>query len=258
MGVTELHVAEDIRRRLGRRGLAAVAQRLWAKDCQSCVRPLAGHTPALVVDELAATARASLHHPECRASQWNDSGIVTVNGGQALSFTAAAVLLAEDHTYRLTGTLTRRSRSLRLPALLVNPSLEDVPLRFDGRRWQHSVPQAFANVGLRPPDQPVDPHSPLPTATARLLGGGLAVQLADSAWSAPLVPAITEAITCEGGLVLMLTCALSPGDPPLTGSVLRGLLRSRDDLAVGWVPLPRPVAASPTTAQRRDSGHPRA
>ena len=58
MAVMELPCRVDVRRHLGGRTLADVAARLWAKDCQSCVRPLAGHTPALVVvDEIGPLAR---------------------------------------------------------------------------------------------------------------------------------------------------------------------------------------------------------
>jgi len=39
----------------------------------------------------------------------------------------------------------------------------------------------------------------MPTATAYMVGLELFVQLADTAWSAPLLPPIADAITSEGG-----------------------------------------------------------
>ncbi len=68
----------------------------------------------------------------------------------------------------------------------------------------------------------------MPTATAYMVGLELVVQLADTAWSAPLLPPIADAITSEGGLVLMLTSALNPTETPLTTGAIRRLLRSGD------------------------------
>ena len=127
-----------MRRRLGRRGLADVGAHLWAADCQSCVQPFGAEAPALVVDELDDVAYASLHHERCRRSQWNDSHLITFAGGRALTFACQAFMLPLFRAALGPGDLRE------YPALLVNPALERVPLRRDGRGWRSRGAEAYA------------------------------------------------------------------------------------------------------------------
>ena len=129
-------ISTDVRRRLGRAGLAELERVLWPVDCQSCGAALGGATPTLAVDQYTAEqARASLHHPGCRASGWDeDAGIATVLGGRLLTY---------------------RAQGLFMPglgaAVLVNPGLEAQVLHRDGDRW--FVPTnagAYASLGMCP------------------------------------------------------------------------------------------------------------
>jgi len=66
--------------KLGDTALAEVLACLWPGDCQSCGKSLGSNRPALVVDDLQALARASLHHQACRAPEWNDGLIIRGSG----------------------------------------------------------------------------------------------------------------------------------------------------------------------------------
>ena len=125
-------------------------------------------------------------------------------------------------------------------------------LHRDGDGWRPSAGHGFASLGLRPPDERVDPADPLPRAA--VLGLLRApVRLAASAWSAPLLPAIPGAIADEDGLVLILTSTVNPGEPALTGREVRRLLSNPDAVVLGWVALPQVLVAH--RGHRAGPGH---
>ena len=193
MGVAQLEIAREVRRRLGRRGLAAARTHLWARDCPSCHQTLDGHTPTLVVDEHRSLAQIPLHHRDCRASRWNactDGADAPALRGASLTCTVAALGLSHAQSrYLLTGTRPDPTDPPRsLPALLVNPTLEATALHRHRRGWRHHAPSAFARLGLHSLTEGVDTAAPLPLATASVKGRHLAVEVGGLAWQCPAGP----------------------------------------------------------------------
>lgn len=115
------------------------------------------------------------------------------------------VLLAEDQTHHLPRTHASCFGARRpLPALLVNHALEKVQLRLDGDRWALCGRARSREVACGPrTSPPTRPACPLGMATAPRQGGDVVVHLPDAAWNATLLPSITDALTAEGGLVLI-------------------------------------------------------
>ncbi len=248
-----VQVAPTIRDILGSLDLDFVREHLWAGACQSCRHPLAGGVPALVVDAMTTRARASLHHPRCRPSQWNDRGIIPVLGGPNLTSTTQAFLLGRDDTARLTGAPPGPRTPRTLAGVLVNPGLEAVDLTRHGPMWTPATPPAYACLGLQPPHQTIDTTVPLPSAAAWPHGRELTVQLADAAWTTSTTEKVRAAILGENGVVLMLTSAINTHQTPVTRPALHRLIRT-GDIAIGWVartdshvprPRPRPTGLKP-------------
>jgi hypothetical protein len=102
-----------------------VSASLWAQDCQTCGQPLGLGPPALCVDELSGVATAGLHHPGCRPPGWNDSSLILTSSSEVLTWEVCALVL----------TGVRDGRPGPLPALLVNPGLEQVTLKPDDGTW---------------------------------------------------------------------------------------------------------------------------
>ena len=116
---------------------------------------------------------------------------------------------------------------------MVNPSLEAMTLQRDGRGWNAGGVESYAAMGLHASGD-LRIGDALPDARAYVIGTEVMVQLADSSWTAPLAPALAQAITGERGLVLMLTSALSPNETPLSSRLVHRLIRDYA-VALGWV-----------------------
>ena len=157
-----VQVAPTIRDTLGSLDLDFVRGRLWAGVCQTCRHPLTDGVPALVVDAMTTRARASLHHPACRPSQWNDRGTIPIIGGPTLTSTTQAFLLGPADTARVTGAPPGRRTPRTLAGVLVNPGLEAVDLTRQGPTWTPATPPAYACLGLRAPHRTIDPTAALP------------------------------------------------------------------------------------------------
>jgi len=82
---SEVIASKGVRTRLGA-ALGEVCGWLWPEDCQTCGRALGGQQPALCVDDHGAFAVASLHHPKCRRTEWNDSGSTALSDAANLSW----------------------------------------------------------------------------------------------------------------------------------------------------------------------------
>ena len=238
-----VHAAPTICDTLGSVDLDFIRGHLWAGTCQSCHHPLTGDVPALVVDAMTTRARASLHHPSCRPSQWNDRGTIPIVGGPRLTSTTQAFLLGPADTARLTGAPPDTPRTLA--GVLVNPGLEAVDLTRHGPTWTPATPPAYACLGLRGPHRPVDTTAALPGAAARLHGPELTVQLADAAWTTSTTEKVRAATVRERGVVLMLTSAINTHRTPVTRRALHRLIRT-GEIALGWIAYTGVPAATTT------------
>jgi hypothetical protein len=78
MRSSDVAASKGVKTRLGAT-LGEVCGWLWPKDCQTCGRALADQQPALCADNHGAFAIASLHHPECRGAEWNDSASIALS-----------------------------------------------------------------------------------------------------------------------------------------------------------------------------------
>ena len=90
---SEVQCDQKTRDILGDGGIAEVVGNLWARDCQTCGRPLGTVTPALCVDDASTYATASLHHQGCRPATWNDDPVIYAAAGANLSWTSLSFML---------------------------------------------------------------------------------------------------------------------------------------------------------------------
>ncbi|WP_160050092.1 MULTISPECIES: hypothetical protein [unclassified Nocardiopsis] len=204
MAVKKMKLTEKIESKLGEEGIQELAAHLWARDCQTCGGSLGVEPPALYVIDMHTYAFAELNHEECRAPDWNDSGLLTGKSSSDahLSHEALSVVLP----FSRNGAMDLR------PALLVNPGLESVMIQLDDQdRWQVKIGKHFEHAGLRPVGQiPMD--SPVKGVTAHLTHFEIAVTLQGppfSTYSAPIGgpsgPQIRDAHADKQGVLLMVS-----------------------------------------------------
>jgi hypothetical protein len=223
MDVELMQVDRAVRSRLGRRGLAEVAANLWIGDCQTCGRKLDG-PPAASVDDMTVMATVSLHHPRCRASEWNDSGLITQPGGTVLTHVAQIIGIPGDEE----GSVD--------PLLLVNPGLEQIRLRRTGKRWEVATVASFVQNYRLSAARNELAAAPSPHLTSWLLGNSLYVQCPEALWSAPIgYDVIAQAIANNGGVMVAVTTVLDPNLPPKSRTV--GQAVSSGEVAIGWATL---------------------
>lgn len=203
----QLATTRQQRSALGRAALARLREHLWPVDCQTCGQALGNTRPALVVDDLGTTARASLHHERCRAPVWNDSGIVVHNSSAAtLTYVSGAFLAPLHVDEHGSGDYARRD----LPAMLVNPGLETANLRRQGRRrWQVGSLDEYTALGFESFEaMRIGEHTAM--VTGQLVGTDLVVSCLGEVWSSPTNERVLEQIRVDGGLMLIVTSALNP------------------------------------------------
>jgi hypothetical protein len=85
-----------------------------ARDCQSCGTSLGPDKPALAIDDLHVSTRATVHHRTCRALRWNDSQALETPTSALLTWRTVVLLLPFQASARVT----------RAAGLLVNPGLK--------------------------------------------------------------------------------------------------------------------------------------
>jgi hypothetical protein len=149
---------QKTRDKLGKDGLAEVRARLWARDCQTCGRPLGKETPSLCIDDAGDWAAASLHHPDCRTAIWNDSTVLSAPGNPHLSWTSVS----------FTFPARRGGEADPRPSVLVNPGLEMIFLEPRRGTWRTVYAAPFLSVGLVQLGRELRIDDPLPGASAWL------------------------------------------------------------------------------------------
>lgn len=225
---------EKTKDRLGELGLAEVCASLHAVDCQTCGRRLGAGPPALVVLDMGASAWASLHHPRCRPAGWNDGSVLTVTGGDTVTWSARTLMIP-------TTAGRRGTRPDPQPALIVNPGLESILLENRGGRWQPGHDAQLLAAGLVPPGRQFRLTRPVPGAAARAAAGDIAVTITappPRTYDAQSAPEITARARELHGVLLIMTSAVHPAEMTShnAGTLLTGILTSSQTLA-GWVAL---------------------
>jgi hypothetical protein len=223
--ITGVLVARTVRKKLGRDGLREVLANLWPGDCQTCGQSLDTGETALVVDDMIVTADASLHHPGCRDTGWNDTGIITGSGDPLITHITQLLMLG----MRLpSGAVEHR------PALLVNPGLEQLRLRPTKKGWRVAAAEFYTqHFGMLPADQG-PPDAPVPDTRAFVLGNEVAVQCGPLSWMSSADPTSAQAVRDSGGLMVLISTALHPArldNGALTDAVQAGHVVS------GWANL---------------------
>lgn len=225
----EITAGREVRSRLGRTGVDEVLASVWAIDCLSCGDPLNGKA-ALSVDDLGYSVTAGLFHEHCRASEWNESGlIVRRSSGALLSHHTVCVAVP--------GRTAEGVESPK-PVLVINPGLEMVTIERRGsaaaERWRVIVSHQFADAGLGAPA--ASGALPVTKGTATLKRRELSVAFpgAVDTYGVKLTGQGRELVRSDGGIMVAVTHALDPSG--FTVAERKIMLRG-DRTVMGWVPL---------------------
>jgi hypothetical protein len=242
--VVAMQANRRIERELGRAGLVELSAHLWAQDCQTCGQPLGAQSPTLVVRSFAVTASASLHHGACRRPEWEGNSSLVFSGLPSPTHVTCALLApfeqADGHVRLGSGS----QGGSMVPALLVNPGLEQVPLRrIPGRRrgggWVVSTVEIFTRFGLgiAGPGLAVREQAQIARLRGRLLGGELEVDIGPHHWNAPLGREFGDHVRSRGGILLTVTTSVHPGRHRNVVGVVEAMLpaAAAGQLAVGWL-----------------------
>jgi hypothetical protein len=217
-------LTDHLTRSMLRSNLVDVEAQLHAVDCQTCGRPIGNARPALCVDDMDAMCYASVHHPACRRPEWRDRDFA-FSGGALVSYRVLAFLLPMELGDEL----------VPWPCLLVNPSLEAIPLVRQGDQWRPGTVETFRRLGLLPAGPGLALNRPVPGAAARLNGGILTVQLSLGRWQCRVRGPISQRIQELDGILLGVTTSLVP-DEISDAEVLMDALQGQA-IAFGWAPL---------------------
>jgi|ERR1035438_5987513 hypothetical protein len=218
------------RARLGDDAVREVLASLWPGDCQSCGENLGIEPPALLVDDLDVLAKASLHHPACRAPAWNDSRVIHAPGDARLSWSTVVLLLP----------FQAGSREIRVAGLLVNPGLEAVWLERDGGAWHPRPEKTFLSAGLMPPAAGFEVGRPAPGVAGGLTQTSLSAVIDGQAetYETQAEPQIRTLAHERDGFLLIVTHDAHPAD--LNAETLTRALASPMTVT-GWAALRHPV-----------------
>jgi hypothetical protein len=205
MAVEEVLICEEIRDNLGAEGLKEVCACLWPVDCQTCGRFLGEDPPSLCVDDMMVSVSASLHHPACRAPEWNDSSHFSYSREANLSFVTAGVRMPARYG----------DHDTSLPMMLVNPGLEQVPLEHDGdrQRWRVRPSSCFTNAGLTTAKHGVELGQLIDGAIVRLTDDSVEVTLQVppyQTYDCPAEQSFVDEARAFDGILLGVTHALNP------------------------------------------------
>ena len=204
-------------------GLEEVFASLWLGDCQSCGQGLGSDTPSLVVDDLQAFTRATLHHRGCRAPEWNDSFTIRVSSSALVTWRTVVLLLPFEDGGKV----------VRAAGLLVNPGLEEVRLARDNGRWHPRLEKSFASAGLTNPSHGIPIRNPAAGVTGHLSRTSLSAEVEGRSerYASEAEYEIRVAAAQLGGFLLIVTHAADPNQ--LTPDNFMQALASPVTL-VGW------------------------
>ena len=241
MGVEKVLINEKIAGKLGEDGLRDLSACLWAVDCQTCGRFLGDKPAALCVDDSIVFAVASLHHPGCRAPEWNDSGVITAASDvESLSYITTMLRLP----------LGRNGQAEMWPMMVVNPGLESVVLEPEQGRWRVRPNLAFMKAGLVPPGPRLKIPEPVDGAVAFITRTSVAVAFQIAPLRTYEAPADEETLECaraRGGVLIGVTHAVHPGE--LTEKDLHAVMAG-GQILMGWAG----VHGSAAAARRKAPG----
>lgn len=217
-----LIIANSIRAVLRAELICDLTDAFVSLDCQTCGRELLTDDVALAVDDLGIGALASLHHPNCRSSQWR-------HGAPAEAPSARSTL-----SWRAKAILWQAADS---PLILVNPSCEAAVLMADpvSGQWRIAtldrfIAGGFVRVGrpLPPPPEPLpgldvllDPARGMTvTSSIELLG--------DVAWHTGALDPVSGDARSPDKLLVGVTTALDPSNGTVTEARLDEIVDSGD------------------------------
>lgn len=227
----EVMCDQKTREKLGAEGIAEVTGNLWPRDCQSCGRPLGSKPPALCIDEMGEFATASLHHPRCRSSSWNDGPVIVTTGSNHVSWATVSFLLP---------AMVGRKLDPR-PVMLLNPGLEMIFLQLDNGTWHPGYHQQFTSLGMMPPGRKLRLSRPMRGALAWLSDDLISVTMESPPETIYESNAPAEAVARARelrGVLFMVTHALDPAALYAAPErAMRNLLGIMQDGRVicGWV-----------------------
>lgn len=226
MALASLYADAFTRAQLGPSGMVEVSRNLWARHCQTCGEELGEETPALVVFEQPGMIEATLHHPRCCPPQWTH---------------LPRPLEASPATDSVRIVALPQSAGGMLPVLLINPSLERVGLRCDPKLgWSATTVDAWSAHGLTPPDSEgeIEFTARVSDMDAWYVDGELVLRVGTTSWTLLVSdeqPEITDALSYQGGVAVLVSTALDPAslvDPTpvnrvaTTGDAACGFVRS--------------------------------
>lgn len=216
-------VDERTRSELAGDALEEVIASLWPGDCQTCGQSLGTDRPSLVVDDLHAFNRATLHHGACRAPQWNDTFTIKVTSSPLLTWRSAGLVLPFEADGKV----------VHAAGMLVNPGLEEVWLKRDTRGWHPYLEKSFASAGLTHASQGIPIQAPAAGLTGHLSRTELRAEVEgrNEQYACDAEYQIRVATAQLGGFLLIITHAADPDQ--LTPDTLMQALTSPLTL-VGW------------------------
>lgn len=213
----KLIIADSVRAILGGKLINDLTDVFVPLDCQTCGEELLTDDVTLAVDDPSIGAFASLHHPDCRSSEWR--------------------YRTPDEAFSLHSNLSWRAnailwRAADTPVILVNPSCEAADLiedRVPGQ-WRIATLDRFISAGFVRAGRPLPPPRPLPGLDVLLDPvRGITVtssieRLRDVAWHTGLLDPVFGEAHSRDQLLIGVTTALDPCTESVTETRLNELM----------------------------------
>ncbi len=213
--IDSLTVADGVRSALGDGTVAELRASLVPVDCQTCGDEfIEDDEITLAVDDLRYGVFTTVHHGECRASEWQTHPEAEV--GQ----------LGLHVTWRAQAVIWERAD---VPVILVHPSCEAAILVQDGAlrgRWRNATLDQYVNAGFLRSGQGMSLPRPVHGLEGRLDATGVAVvadALPSISWNAPVSHEVFAKARSRGLFVVAVTTAVDPKNTVLTEDRLTGL-----------------------------------
>lgn len=212
-----LIIADSVRAVLGGKLLNDLTDVFVPLDCQTCGEELLTDDVTLAVDDLTIGALASLHHPNCRSSEWRyRTPHEALDLNSNLSWRATAILWHAADT----------------PVILVNPSCEEAVL-IEGPvpgQWRIATLDRFIAAGFVRANRPLPSPNLLPGLDVLLDPvRGMTVtssikRLANVAWHTGVQDPVFGEAHSRDQLLIGVTTALDPFTASVTEERLNELV----------------------------------